>query len=191
MTRPEKTIHGRFDIAARLPEQVFRRPDELVFAFSDSALLTAFGGWEILKACAQHFKEDRIFAVVVDQVATIGRTRVFPTLSIESEATREIYINWLDEKGSTSAGLLYIDARTVAFSGSSGEWGLWIDQDRELAVLGGPRALLTSIIEKQVDGFVWVPASAVEDLLAPSFFPEPVSVDLLDRLVKAYGRDFA
>jgi len=108
-------------------------------------------------------------------------------MSLRPEATRELYINWLDERRSNGDGLLYIDARTVAFTGSSEKWGLWIDQDQELAVLGAPRTQLVSVAERQVDGFEWVSASDVADLLAPSFYPEPVSAEFLDRLTGAYA----
>ena len=61
------------------------------------------------------------------------------------------------------------------------------DQDQELAVLGAPRTQLVSVAERQVDGFEWVSASDVADLLAPSFYPEPVSAEFLDRLTGAYA----
>lgn len=177
----------RFDLSARLPDQVFRGSAELGFLFADASLLTAEEGWGLLKACARQFGDDEIFAVVVDDLAEARRTTT-PILNIEPESPRELFINWLDQEEVGDQGPLYVDARVLAFSGSTGMWGVWIDQDRELAVLGAPADSLKGIAVSTEPAFSWLPVGNVVDLLAPSFHPEPVSSELIACLERAYDR---
>jgi hypothetical protein len=177
----------RFDLSARLPDQVFRGSAELGFLFADAALLTAEEGWGLLKACARQFSDEEIFGVVVDDLAESRRTTT-PILTIEPASPRELFINWLDQEEVGGQGPLYVDARVLAFCGSTGKWGVWIDQDRELAVLGAPLQSLNGVAASTRPGFSWLTAREAADLLAPSFHPDPVSPELLEQLDKAYGR---
>lgn len=187
MTEPDSIADRRFDLTARLPEQVFRKPEDLAFAFSDSAVLTAPEGWQVLKSCAQHFGDEKICGVVVEGLAAATTSSTVPRLSIAPEATREVYINWLDHEEAGTQSPLYIEARIIAFTGSTGKWGIWIDQDRELAVLGAPIASLALITASSQSAFPWVSSRAVGDILAPSFYPATVPLELLDRLNRTYG----
>lgn len=187
MSQAVSVAERRFDLSARLPDQVFREPAELGFAFTDSAVLTAAEGWEILKSCARYFGDDKICGVVVEDLAAETRVSAPPSLKVEADSTRELYINWLDQEEAGSHSPLYIDARVIAFAGSSGKWGIWIDQDTELAVLGAPASSLASIVASTQAAFPWLPARAVADILAPSFHPEPVSPEMVARLYRAYG----
>lgn len=187
MSKASSAAERRFDLSARLPDQVFKGPAELAFLFADSALLTAGEGWRLLKACARRFSDDQISAVVVEDMAGV-RASTTPVLEIEPESPRELFINWLDQEESESGSPLYVDARVLAFAGVSWQWGVWIDQDRELAVLGAPIHALSTIAASTLPKFSWLPAREVADLLAPSFYPDPVSPELLERLNHAYGK---
>jgi hypothetical protein len=181
------TPEQRFDLSARLPDQVFREPADLGFVFADAALLTATEGWQVLRACARQFADDEIRAVVVEDLSGTTRSTT-PALTIEPERPRELLINWLAQTDVESDSPLYVDARVIAFAGSSGKWGIWLDQDRELAILGAPFDSLKAIAASTEPAFSWLPVGEVADLLAPSFYPDPVSPELIERLERAYGR---
>lgn len=176
MTRPEQAVENRFESTARLPQQVFKRADELAFAFTDSALLTALedGGLEGMRSAFQRrfhirscrpspFDERVCLSLSSDESQAGGDSRTLHQLAGRKTEQRR----WSSVHRCAYRG----------FHGIVGEMGLWIDQDQELAVLGAPRTQLVSVAERQVDGFEWVSASDVADLLAPSFYPEPVSAE--------------
>ncbi len=178
-------IESRFELSARLPDQVFKKVDDLTFAFADAAILTAPEGWDLIKRCTLYFGDEDIYGLVLDNLAHAKESP--PTLCLPSGSTRELFINWLDHEVGAGKIPLYIDARTVALTGSSGAWGLWIEQDRELAILGTSRAVSSGQTEFAPDALSWLPVSQVADLLEPAFYPDPVPGTLLDQLMKAYG----
>ncbi len=187
MTESTVAIGARFEISARLPQQVFKHSSDLGFLFADSALLTAREGWESLKACAKRFGDCEIHSLVVQDLAKV-RGSTTASLSIDVDSPRELFINWLDQEEPGIESPLYVDARVVAVSGSSGQWGLWIDQDWELAVLGAPVQSLRAVVASTQLALGWVAARDVSDLLEPSFHPMPVPSAVVDQLRAAYGR---
>src|SRR5690349_12406075 len=121
---------------AEFPEQVFRHSDNLAFLLTDNGLLTAASLWDVVQDISARYGDETVSFHVVDSHASQGAVQqTLPDLRANTSGDGVQLRQWLDLAPSES-GPIYIIARTVAISGSSERWGIWIDQDQEIAILG-------------------------------------------------------
>jgi len=190
MNTVSQVVADVFDTRASLPRQVFRRSGELGFQLTDSANLTRPAAWEVFQKLAACFGDQRIVGmVIVDLRSTDESIQPLPFLDLSADAPRERYTEWLRRKGAQRSEPLYVDARTFVVNGGSGAWGLWSDQDRELAVLGVPRRAIGTMRDVLAgeDLGPWYEAAEVEQVLGPAFHPHAVPAALLREFRRSYA----
>jgi len=187
MTPIPLDISRRFLPESRLPDQVFVGAHRLGFRFTDSATLTSNDFWSFLTRCAVIANDAEVFGAVIDNARQQVAGSRHRELQLDPSATRECYLDWLDSARAGTELPLSVDARVIAFTGTTASWGVWIEQDRELAVFGGGSMLLEHLERASTADVGWVQSEEIEGLLAPSFYPEPVPRSLLSKLASAYG----
>lgn len=182
-------IDRRFDRRGRLPGQVFRGSENLGYLLTDSALITAPECWRILTVLARRFGDQAIIADVVEDLW--DRDHCPPLQAFETAAndSSDAFAAWLRVAQGGRTEPLYVDARIIAITGGSGSWGLWFDQDKELAVLGIPLSQLGAVREDLAaeSEWPWHQVADVAELLGPAFEPRPVPETLLRELRRSYA----
>lgn len=189
MTSLHAVINRRFDKRGRLPGQVFRDSESLGFLLTESALITAAECWSIMQTLARRFGDQAVFAEVVDDLREQDSRRPLETFESETIPSDDAFARWLREPQRTRTEPLYVDARIIAVTGSSGAWGLWFDQDKELAVLGVPATALGAVRDElYAEGdWPWHDASNVAELLGSAFEPQPVPEALVRQIRRSYA----
>jgi len=188
MTTLQAAIGNRFERQNRLPGQVFKDPDRLRFLLTDSALITDAECWQILQMLARRFEDRAVVAEVVEDLHEGGASPLAPLVTA-ANGSGEAFVRWLRQRQDARIEPLYIDARIVAVGGDSAAWGLWFDQDKELAVLGVPSATLDPVRDQlaAVSTWPWHEASNVAELLGPAFEPQGVPDELVREIKRSYA----
>lgn len=180
---------ARFDLGARLPGQVFLSPEELGYQLTDSAVLTEPEFWSILGMLCGQFDDRYVFGRVLDDLRAQAGLGQLPFLELSPDASREDFQTWVRARDPARTEPLYIDGRTIVFCGDTGRWGIWIDQDRELAVLGIPATSLGATREglAALSDWPWYEAAEIRELLSASFYPDPVPEDVVREIRRAFA----
>lgn len=117
-----------FDLAARLPGQVFREPQgDSLFCEYDAVLAPEL--WPALREMARWHGDDRVELLVP------GASRA---VSLSVHADEDDYWTAIGH-GSDDELLdsIAVSADVVAVTGPSGKWGCWGERDPEIAVFRG------------------------------------------------------
>lgn len=186
----ERVLANVFETTAKLPGQVFRSPAQFGFQFADSASLVTREAWIILCDLAERYGDQQIVGQVVDDLRSDeAGIKTLPALDLAITASPDLFLAWLRGKGPNRSEPLYVDGRTIAVAGDSGAWGLWVDQDKELAVLGVPRGSLGTIREALAVPGVgpWYEAAEVDQILGPAYYPKQVPLQLVRELRQQYA----
>ncbi|MEU5990279.1 hypothetical protein ABZ806_15035 [Spirillospora sp. NPDC047418] len=134
--------HGAatFDLAARLPGQVFRGDaGDSLFCEFDAILAPEF--WPALQAMARWHGEDHVDVLVLEPGRDsfyLPEYRVHPAVSLPVEGGTDDY--WAaigHEPEGDIMGSIAVSAQVIALTGASGRWGCWGERDPEIAVFRG------------------------------------------------------
>lgn len=190
MRSVHSAIESRFKVGGTLPGQVFRRPEQLGFMLTDNAFLTFPEAGRFLGELESRFGRGALIAAVItDRQEPGGQAAPLPVLKLPISGARTGLRAWLDYEATDRTEPLYIYAKEVAITGLSGQWGLWVDQSSELAILGVATSRFKSVrtwFEKAFD-WPWSNAAELESMLAPSFDPNEVPAPFLRALQGSYG----
>ena len=186
MTLPER--EDPFAPHGRLPGQVFRQPESLGFLLTDSAVVGSRDLEVVLEVLARRYADEEVRGVVRADVEAAHERHNLQPINVPPGETEGV-TEWLRHVAPGRTEPLYVDARVLAFFGQSGLWGLWCDQDRELAVLGMPKLDLGEIrdlLHARAD-WPWYEAPEVAEIVGPSFYPNPVPDEFIQRVREAYA----
>lgn len=123
--------------------------------------------WSVLSNLGRRFGDQRL--VGGDLRGSEAAIEHLPRLDMALPASAPAFLPWLRQIAPGRSEPLYVDARIVAFVGDSLLWGLWVNQDAELAILGLPRVELGTLREElgAWGGGPWYEAVEVEKHTVP------------------------
>ncbi|MER7584398.1 hypothetical protein [Kitasatospora sp. NPDC097691] len=183
---------GVFDLASRLPDQVFRTaptaPADTLFGDFDTALTPGF--WPVLQAMARWHGDDLIHLLVIrpdTETYYLPEYGMYPAVSLPVGAGEDDYRAVIEyEPNDDFAGALAISAEVIAITGPSGRWGCWAERDPEVAVFRGfPDQAAKHAWCSRFGPFIDA-SGALEDYLEP-VFRGSVPVEYAARLTANYG----
>ncbi len=179
-------INRAFQHEQRLPRMVFREHvPHFQYRFADSAVVTSEGLGGALATWAAVAGDSEVLGAAVDLLdapnASAGRW-----LRSDPGTVDQALQAWLSSTHTETSTPLFILARTLAFTGTSSSWGLWVEQDRELAVLGARPELLEDLLPCAAGLAEWVSADQVRELLSPSYHPDDVPESFTEALLRNY-----
>ncbi|CAM3101480.1 hypothetical protein [Stackebrandtia soli] len=130
-----------FDLDARFPDQVFRRPaGDSLFCEFDVLLTPEL--WPALCAMARWHGDDQIDLMVLepDLDGYLAEGLGYPVRSLSADASEDDYWDAVGFTSTTADDFSWsftVSAIVVAITGASAKWGCWADRDPELAVFQG------------------------------------------------------
>ncbi|MFD0558455.1 hypothetical protein ACFQ3B_15590 [Stackebrandtia endophytica] len=183
-----------FDMNARFPDQVFRKPaGDSLFGEFDFLLTPKI--WPALCSVARLHGDDRIELVVLEPDGGdfyLSQGLGYPAVSLSVEASADDY--WAEvgfEPDGDALGSITISANVVAITGASGKWGCWGERDIEVAVFQGfPDEATRRDWWEQFGPFLEV-SDALETYISSAFYSAPMPDAFIKALTTNYRSAFS
>lgn len=179
-----------FDLAARFPDQVFRRNlGESLFCEFDAVLTPEF--WPALSEMARWHGDDHVEVLVLEPDCDsfyLPECRIYPAVSLPVDAGPDGYWAAIGyEPEGEALGSIAISAQVIAMTGASGRWGCWGERDPEIAVFQGfPDAATKNSWRERFGPFAEV-AGALQTYLPLTFANRTVPDEYAETLTANYA----
>lgn len=179
-----------FDLAARFPDQVFRRDlGESLFCEFDAVLTPEF--WPALSEMARWHGDDHVEVLVLEPDCDsfyLPECQIYPAVSLPVDAGPDGYWAAIGyEPEGDALGSIAISAQVIAMTGASGRWGCWGERDPEIAVFQGfPDAAAKNSWRERFGPFAEV-AGALQTYLPLTFANRTVPDEYAETLTANYA----
>ena len=177
----------------QLPQQVFRHGMARVQFFEFGEVVTA-EFWRILASLGRHYRDNEVLVTTIDPTPQYFHDHFgyFGLLRLPVNPDPERYIAaWRFAPEKSRADSLNDHGEVLAYTGTSGGWGVWADREFGIAIIGvratdgiEPPAKLVS------NGIQFKSLEVSVDIIGLAWAGSVAPADFRDEFRRNYGRSF-